>query len=194
MSTGEDRQKWKTRVDGLINKFFERFFPTQVLDKPGSPNVMVEIKCEPEKKCNADQTSFKAYTARWLAVTTQLCPWTVDKIMPKLHDSAMGAAKQCTGGNTGNWCGQNWNSDVWDGFQGVGEQMSALAAIGANLIKSAPKPMTAKTGGTSDGDDGDRPPIRLKNISIADRTGAAIITFLAIFGMLFTAWWMVGDS
>jgi mannan endo-1,6-alpha-mannosidase len=158
---------------------------------------MVEVGCEPAKKCNPDQTSFKAYTSRWLAVTTQLCPWTADKIMPKLRESAMGAARQCSGGDVGSWCGQSWNAPVWDGFQGVGEQMSALATIGANLIKVAPKPKTAKTGGTSEGDPNagtEVPKYKLYKISTADRTGAAIVTFLAMFTMLVGAWWMVdGD-
>jgi len=158
---------------------------------------MVEVGCEIAKKCNFDQTSFKAYTARWLAVTTQLCPWTADKVMPILRASATGAAKQCIGGDTGTWCGQNWNSDVWDGFNGVGEQMSALATIGANLIKSAPKPKTSKTGGTSQGDPnagGNQPRYKFYTISTADRTGAAVLTFVTLFCFLLSAWWMVdGD-
>jgi Glycosyl hydrolase family 76 len=194
-STGPDKEKWKTRVDGLLDKFFERFFPTTIVDKPGSPNVMVEVSCEPAKKCNPDQTSFKAYTSRWLAVTAQLCPWAAAKIKPKLQGSAQGAAKQCSGGDSGSWCGQNWNADVWDGFQGVGEQMSALATIGANLISQ--KPLTAKTGGTSEGDPNAGsilPHFTPYKISTPDKAGAGVVTFLAVFTMLMAAWWMVdGD-
>lgn len=178
------------RVDGLIDKFFERFFP-------GLPNVIIEISCEPDRKCNPDQTSFKAYTMRWLAVTTQLCPWTTDIVMPKLRESAMGAARQCSGGDSETWCGQSWNATEWDGFQGVGEQMSAMAVIGANLIQKSPKPLTARNGGISEGDPNAGnliPKYRLYPVSTADRTGAAIITFLSIFIMVLASWWLVyGD-
>jgi mannan endo-1,6-alpha-mannosidase len=159
---------------------------------------MVEINCEEKKVCNFDQTSFKAYTARWLAVTTQLAPFTAATIMPKLRASAEGAARQCSGGDGGAWCGQNWNSATWDGFKGVGEQMSALSTIAAMLIEKAPKPVTAKSGGTSEGDAnagmGGPTPVRLSKITNADRVGAALLTFLTTGGIMSAAWWMVvGD-
>jgi mannan endo-1,6-alpha-mannosidase len=197
-TNGDRQHKWKTRVDGLIDKFFERFFPRTINDRPASENVMVEIQCEPKKTCNPDQTSFKAYTSRWLAVTTQLCPWTAPKIMPKLRASAQGAARQCSGLDTGDWCGQDWNSDVWDGFHGVGEQMSALAVIGSMLVdKGARKPTTARTGGTSESDPNagiDKVPQQhWRKITKADEVGAWIVTVFAVGATLGLAWWMVGD-
>ena len=41
---------------------------------------------------------------------------------------------QCSGGSDGVTCGQTWNSTTWDGKDGLGEQMSALAIIQNNLI------------------------------------------------------------
>jgi mannan endo-1,6-alpha-mannosidase len=158
---------------------------------------MVEIQCEPKRNCNPDQTSFKAYTSRWLAVTTQLCPWTSALIMPKLRASAQGAARQCSGLDSGDWCGQNWNSDVWDGFHGAGEQMSALAVIGSTLIDKAPKPVTARSGGTSESDPNagiDITPQQFwRKITVFDRTGAAILTSLPVLVTFGAAWWMIGD-
>jgi mannan endo-1,6-alpha-mannosidase len=159
---------------------------------------MVEIQCEPKKNCNADQTSFKAYASRWLAVTTQLCPWTVPTIMPKLRASAQGAARQCSGLDTGDWCGLDWNADVWDGLHGAGEQMSALAVIGSMLVdKGARSPTTARTGGTSESDPNagiDKVPQQhWRRITMGDRSGAWIVTVLAISAMMGVAWWMVGD-
>jgi mannan endo-1,6-alpha-mannosidase len=196
-SKGAAQEKWKTRLTGLLDKFFSVFYPKTINGQPGSENVMVEILCEPSRRCNPDQTSFKAYSSRWLAVTTQLAPFTAGRILPKLRASAQGAARQCSGGDGGDWCGQNWNSPIWDGFKGVGEQMSALSAIGAVLIEKSPKPVTVRTGGTSEGDltvgqDGRKN--QLSKITGADRTGAAILTFLMVLCISSTAWWMVdGD-
>jgi mannan endo-1,6-alpha-mannosidase len=158
---------------------------------------MVEIQCEIKKVCNTDQTSFKAYTLRWLAVTTQLCPWTKDKIMPKIRASGMGAAAQCLGGDDRTWCGQNWNSPIWDGTRGAGEQMSALAAISANLITGMPKPVTGQTGGLSQSDPnaGNIAPriAPLSKLTAADTVGASILTVMAGLGMVATCRWLMLD-
>jgi mannan endo-1,6-alpha-mannosidase len=118
--------------------------------------------------------------------------------MPKLRESARGAANQCSGGDSKNWCGQNWNSANWDGFKGAGEQMSALAVIQNTLIEKAPKPVTAATGGTSQSDPsaGIYGPksLPLRVIRKSERTGAAILTVMVAFGMVGAAWWMVGGD
>ncbi|KAF2664554.1 glycosyl hydrolase family 76 protein [Microthyrium microscopicum] len=195
---GSEQEKWKTRLSKHLEKFYSTFYPTKYANAPTSPNIMVEINCEEKRICNPDQTSFKAYTARWLAVTTQLAPFTASAILPKLRASAEGAARQCSGGDGGNWCGQNWNTGTWDGFRGVGEQMSALSAIGAPLIEKSAKPVTAKTGGTSEGDAnaglGGPTAVRMNRITNADRVGAALLTFLMILCIIGGALWMiVGD-
>jgi mannan endo-1,6-alpha-mannosidase len=125
-----------------------------------------------------------------------LAPFTATLIMPKLRSSAQGAAKQCSGGDDGTWCGQNWNSPTWDGFKGAGEQMAALAVIQANMIDKAPKLVTANSGGTPSGEDewGGQDKLPPKPITPSERTGAAIITALIIMTIMATAWWMVdGD-
>jgi len=75
--------------------------------------------------------------------------------------------------------------------------MSALAAISATLIERTSKPVTATSGGTSEGDPEagmDVSRVKFKPIGPGDRTGAAILTFLLIVCMLSAAWWMiVGD-
>jgi mannan endo-1,6-alpha-mannosidase len=154
---------------------------------------MVEVHCEAKKNCDPDQTSFKAFTARWLAVTTQLAPFTSSKIMPKLHDSAKGAAQQCSGGDDKTWCGQNWNTAEFDGFRGVGEQMSALAVIGATLMEKneVQQPVTEDTGGTSKGDPTAgttvRLPYYLPKLTTGDTIGASLLTAavsIALFAMV----------
>jgi mannan endo-1,6-alpha-mannosidase len=159
---------------------------------------MVEVSCEWNKNCNPDQTSFKAYLTRWLAGTIQLAPFTRDLVMPKLHASAAGAAQQCSGGDTGTKCGRDWNSGRWDGFTGVGEQMSALAAVQAILIDKAKKPTTANNGGTSKGDPNagmGRPTgPKYSEITQGSRTGAGFLTALLVIGTLGGCWWMIDDG
>jgi mannan endo-1,6-alpha-mannosidase len=163
-----------------------------------SPNVMVEISCEWAKACNPDQTSFKAYLSRWMAATTQLAPFVKDQIMPKLQASAAGAAAQCSGGDTGTKCGRNWNSATWDGYTGVGEQMSALAVVQSNLIGTTKKPVTEKSGGTSKGDPnagmGKQVELHYGAITTGSKTGAGILTALIMLVTVGGAWWMVDDG
>ena len=97
---------------------------------------MQEQACEDINTCDTDQLSFKAYTSRWLAATTQLAPFTASTIQPLLKSSAMAAAQQCSGPN--NECGFKWTQGAtWDGTTGVGQQMSALEVIQANLVTQA---------------------------------------------------------
>jgi mannan endo-1,6-alpha-mannosidase len=50
-----------------------------------------------------------------------------------LQRSAEGAAKQCSGGEAGTTCGNDWGSGEWDGTEGLGEDLSALNVILGNL-------------------------------------------------------------
>jgi mannan endo-1,6-alpha-mannosidase len=113
-------EPWGTRVQQVLDGAFSLFFPQ---DYGG--NIMSEFQCEPASNCNNDQSSFKAYLARWLAVTTLLVPSTKDQIMPKLQASASGAAGQCVGGSNGRTCGRRWYTSTWDGTSGVGQQVSS---------------------------------------------------------------------
>lgn len=159
---------------------------------------MVEVACEPQLTCNNDQPSFKAYLARWMAATAQVAPFTEKKIMKKLRASAIGAAKQCSGGPLGRTCGRKWTDAVWDGKTGVGEEMSALSVIQANLIQKVAAPLTANTGGVSKSDpdagtEGDNPILDksvTRKITIGDRAGASILTAVTLGGLLATVYWI----
>lgn len=186
---------WQTRLEGMLNGT-QVFFPSEY----GSGNVMVEIACEPQSTCNHDQPSFKAYLSRWMAATTQIAPFTSIFIIPKLQTSAKGAAAQCSGGSDGKTCGRHWYSSTWDGKQGVGEQMSALSIIQANLITKVPPPFTANSGGTSKGNpsgggSGDNPvlsdnPSANMKITTGDKAGASIITALVLLSLCGTIFWI----
>ncbi|KAL8918261.1 MAG: hypothetical protein Q9172_005495 [Xanthocarpia lactea] len=186
--------KWRKLTEDLLNGT-KVFFPPQL-----GGNILQEVACEPQKTCNHDQPSFKAYLSRWLAATSQMAPFTRDFIMPKLRDSAAGAAKQCSGApNGGKTCGRSWNSAIWDGQTGLGEEMSALSIIQANLISKVLPPFTANKGGLSKGDptagtgvSNVRPPDSLltRPLTTGDKAGAGILTAIVLGGLLGSTWWM----
>ena len=174
---------------------------------PGG-DIMAEVSCEfPAKEtCDYDQPSFKAYLSRWMALTTQLVPWSAGIIMPRLQASAVAAAGQCIGTttaeNTGTVCGRRWYQTVWDGFSGVGEQMSALSVIQSNLISKVAPPVSANKGGTSksdptagsSGNDGNvvsTNPVTTRAISTSDKAGAGILTAISLVLVLAMTWWII---
>ena len=160
---------------------------------------MYEVACEPNGKCDVDQRSFKAYLSRWMAVTMQLAPWTGSFIMPKLQASANAAAQQCTAGSNQHTCGIKWTIGNNDGTPGgVGEQMSALSVIQANLINQVAAPVTNSSGGTSKGNaaaGGAVSPIpsgiQAEQVTTGDRVGAGFLTTFMLMGVVGGAWWML---
>lgn len=133
---------WKTRVEGIVaglDVFFEN-------------DIMYEVACETNGKCDNDQMSFKAYLSRWMAVATQLAPFTSTTIKNYLAKSAVAAAEQCSGGTSGEVCGLKWiDNSTYDGTYGPGQQMAAMQVFAANLIDYVAPPLTNDTGGTSVG-------------------------------------------
>lgn len=163
---------------------------------------MAEVACEfptPET-CDTDQPSFKAYLTRWLAVATQMASYTEAFIMPRLVESANAAAAICTGQNS-NMCGRRWYQTAWDGYFGVGEQMSALSVFQNLLIAKVGPPVTAEKGGTSVGNPsaggsgtGVDPNSQValgRNIKGGDKAGAGILTALSLIMVVGGTWWMV---
>lgn len=166
------------------------------------PNdTLVEVACEPNKRCNIDQRSFKAYIARFMALTVKLAPFTAKAIMPKLRTSAIAAARYCSFGEDQNTCGMSWTQGAdWDGWSGVGEQLSALEVIQSNLIvqaSSGKELSTAAVGGTSKGNPGAGGDSSAKDRTIRiqskDKGGAAILTVLAVGGFLTFGCWLSWD-
>lgn len=174
---------WGSRVSNLLNSTIRDFFIN---------NTMYEIACESTKGgCTADMLSFKGYVHRWMAVVTQVAPFTRDIILPLLRQSTQAAVNQCTGGETGRRCGFYWTGGVYvdpavDSTTGAGEQMNVLAAVSSLLIDDAEPPATNFTGGTSKGDytaGGDataHSPKEFKPITTADKAGAGILTAVVL--------------
>ncbi|KAI5462083.1 glycoside hydrolase [Mariannaea sp. PMI_226] len=182
-----ESQKWKDRLDNLLKVTLSTFFPG---------GVAYEISCEDHDTCTTDMVSFKGYVHRWLGMVAKLAPHTRATIQPILVSSTKAAVAQCNGGTDGRTCGFKWKSGVFDGKVGVGEQMNVIAAISSILMKNTPAPVTAKTGGTSKGNDNagtggddkylgtDRP------LGTGDKAGAGILTFLLLAGACGMFGWM----
>lgn len=162
-------------------------------------DIMIEIACEKNGKCNNDQRSFKAYLARWMGYTMIVAPHTKDAIMPKMQASAKAAAAQCN--YQGNKCGLLWtegpsaNVGRW---LGVGEQMAALEVMQNLLIGNVAGPVTEKKGGISKSDpsagsEAKPEDIKFRTIGAGDKAGAGILTTLVLVGIVAGAWWMVSN-
>lgn len=187
MKQTEGDTVWKTRVDGLIDRMLEIFFPNGVAFEPS---------CE-TGGCNTDMESFKGYLHRWMGTTMQLAPYTQAKVLPILKTSAQAALKQCTGGTNGRFCGFHWTSGVFDGEVGAGQQMNVLGALISLLAPASAAPLTTETGGTSKGDanaGSDEPLVApITPITTGDKAGAGILTAVIIAGGLSAFAWMSLD-
>ncbi|KAI1090064.1 glycoside hydrolase family 76 protein [Rostrohypoxylon terebratum] len=196
-----DVEMWSERVDGILNSTEQIFFFGNDTDD----RIMIEIACEPVNLCDTDELSFKAYLSRWMAATTKWAPWTFTRIKTLLSNSAVAAAKQCTGGDNHRMCGLKWanNSGEWDGTTGVGQQMAALEVVLANMIEQAEAPVTNGTGGTSAGnpsaggsDEGrvDANGRLYGPIATGDRAGAAICTIVILLALIAGVIFMLMDE
>lgn len=180
--------KWETRVNGLLN--------TTSVFFPDNKNIMSEVACEANGKCDVDQRSFKAHFSRWLAATAKVAPFTKTAILELLSTSAAAAAKTCTAGTDLNQCGLQWTTGTNDGSMGVGEQMSALEVFQGLLVDSASGPVTNSTGGTSVGNSAagsgtDDSATKYDTIDTGDKAGAAILTLVALLALFGGAGWIV---
>ena len=178
--------KWKDRVDGLLDATLRTFFPG---------DVAFEASCEQHKTCTTDMLSFKGYDHRWMTQTTQIAPFTADKILPVLKKSAQAAITQCTGGTNKRTCGFMWSTGEYDDTQGAGQTMNVLAAVSSLLHSTSDSPVTNSTGGTSAGNPdagrggGSLEPDQ-KPVTTADKVGAGILTAIIIGTALGTMGWM----
>lgn len=192
MTTQTKSDKWKKRVDGLLKRDIEFFFPN---------GTHVERPCEHQEKpheCNTDQHSFKGYMHRALATVAQMAPHTHDTVYTVLKSSTKGAVGSCLEDGT---CGFRWTTGEYDGDVDngpAGQVMSALAAVMTLLLDVDPgkigAPTTADTGGTSQSKPGagvgatilDPPP----PLTGKDRAGAGILTTVVLITTFCALGWM----
>jgi mannan endo-1,6-alpha-mannosidase len=103
-TTGSEQAVWEDRVWGIFNRTVSSFFL-------GDTGIMRETACEFEDRppnCNVDQTTFKAYLARWLTSSAKVAPFLGGIVEGLMKRSAVAAAGSCTGGSTGTQCGMKW--------------------------------------------------------------------------------------
>ena len=215
---------WRDRLTLLLNGMDTYFVKSAGSDnttgKPAPENgtIMVEpsVEYNPRPTKDQDQPAFKGFTSRWLAITTQMAPFTGAFIWPRLIDSAMAAAGQCTGTafiqvnqQPGTSCGRKWYQTTWDGYSGLGEHMSALSIFQSMLINNTKPPLTAMGGGISignpdaggygDGRNTGPGPLTFVNFTDAglykvigngDRVGAGIVTAVMIIGTIAGVIWI----
>lgn len=178
---------WQERIEGIIGN----------LGVFLKNDVMWEQACEDLGTCDTDQQSFKAYFARWIAMTMVRAPFTRPLLLPILQTSAQAAVATCTGGADGNQCGFKWPERVFDGLTGVGEQMAVLEVVQSNLIDYVPGPVTAENGDSaSNPSAGVTAPVGpsdlFKNtVTTADKAGAAVATIALVVAIVGTAVWLV---
>jgi mannan endo-1,6-alpha-mannosidase len=159
------------------------FFPEQY-----GGNVMTEYACEANNSCDKDQRSFKAYLARWLAVSATLAPFTAAQIMPWLQGSATAALKVCSQDASSNVvCGRKWYETNDDGTRDIGNQMSTMSVVQANLIQAAPQIVNVDSG-TSAGNAAAGGPATTptenlaatRKITTGDKAGAWLLTIIML--------------
>ncbi|KAI1337495.1 glycoside hydrolase family 76 protein [Xylariaceae sp. FL0016] len=173
---------WKTRLDGLVSRSMEVFFPDGVAE---------ERACEPVGTCEFGTRGFadyRAYLHRGLASAMKLAPYTADTILPTLQSSAKAAVAQCTAGDNGRMCGASWTNGTNDGETNALSEMSVLAALNSIITTEAEINSTdsggngTSTGGTDDASSSDNPEsagIRA-GISVAAVMGALVVGLMAL--------------
>lgn len=181
--------KWLTRAEHIWSR--SKVFWMD------STNVMYEAACQPSLQCNNDQRCFKGIYSRFLGLTCLMAPTLNDEIQSYLEDTTPYILQSCVGGSDGHTCGLNWGESGWDGYYGLGEQMSALEALQNRLVWTKHGPLTADTGATSSGNGSagsgttTDPIHNYLDIQTKDRAGAAIITTILVILFLVSAWWMI---
>jgi mannan endo-1,6-alpha-mannosidase len=229
----ENMSKWMGRMNALVQGT-TLYYPTNPaktgLAVNGAPSdVFVEVQCEfSDEGCGQDATSFKGFHLRWLThvwLLTQNVQGSnaddeatrkalVARVQEVLIASAKGAAQQCSGGDSGEVCGQRWWESTWDGTTYVGSQMSAMSVFSNNLVRfvgpvanggggendnghgDPVAPLTTKTGGISKGNpaagtgEDDTLVQPLAPITTGDKAGASILTILIISLTGVLAWFV----
>ncbi|KAL3476735.1 glycosyl hydrolase family 76-domain-containing protein [Aspergillus californicus] len=193
-ATGDE--KWLRRVNGLLTRVLDDFFPAAY-----GGNVFSEVACERLHSCDRNMLSFKGWTSMWLAMTASMATTTADLILPKLQGSAVAIGKACDGSadDFNNLCGNRWYQDTWDGIKGLEVQMCALGGITSNLMMlstTSAKTIENNPSGREQFLDtySDDTPDALSHISTGDRVGSWILTVLWGAGIVAAAWWLIKQA
>ncbi|RSL88886.1 hypothetical protein CEP51_001485 [Fusarium floridanum] len=157
---------WKSRVEKLTSSFVDTFF-----NKEG---IFAEASCPKDAKCPRDLLTFKALSQRWLAVTSQIAPFTAETILKTLQKSA-----------------EESDADK-DGDDALEQTMGELAVVSNLLISDAHAVVAwgdekAKTGGSGSSNDSDSEGAGSSSDDKDDDSSATRLTGLNVVLALF-AW------
>lgn len=183
---------WYNRTMGFVqgsNTFFDEY------------GVMYEAACMRVQTCKTDQRSFRAYLARFMQLTAMLVPDTYDTIYEHLETSAKAVAKSCIGGTDGHTCGMNWsyvdsNNYTWDGYYGLGEEMSSLEVVQSLVAKYRPAPYrlgdgAVSTGSAEYGNSTTAAAAKLLDLDKGDTAGASIITVIVTITIIALGYYVI---
>ncbi|RSM11789.1 hypothetical protein CDV31_006557 [Fusarium ambrosium] len=157
---------WKSRVEKLTSSFVDTFF-----NKEG---IFAEASCPKDAKCPRDLLTFKALSQRWLAVTSQIAPFTAETILKTLQKSA-----------------EESDADK-DGDDALEQTMGELAVVSNLLISDAHAVVAwgdekANTNGSGSGNDSDSEGTGSSSDNNDDDSSATRLTGLNVVLALF-AW------
>lgn len=181
---------WLTRIEKIWGRSKVFFM--------ANTNIMYEAACQPSGKCNNDQRSFKGIFSRFIGLTCLLAPSISNELQSYLASSTPAILQSCSGGSDGHTCGLNWGASGWDGFYGLGEQMSALEGLQNRLVWTKGMPLTLKTGATSpqNASAGSTSSVYSNTVDTIevhskDRIGAGFLTAFVLILLLVASWWMI---
>jgi mannan endo-1,6-alpha-mannosidase len=108
---------------------------------------MVETACELGQNCNEEIGVYRSVLARALGDIATFAPYLKTSVTPKIQKSATSAAKKCNGNSAKDtFCNFSWLSSQNTAFTGLGQQISALQIVLANLDR--PQLVTANNTGS----------------------------------------------
>lgn len=155
--------KWRNTLNGFLNTTFDVF---------AEKNILTEVACEKNGKCNTDQKAMKGIATRSFARAIASAPFISDYLTPLLEGSAKAAAEGCSTKNKQVECSLRWTSQN-DGSSGLGESFSALAVVQALLVPNAKPLATKSSNATSTGSPTESNPAASGSGQPAENEGAA---------------------
>ncbi|KAM5381116.1 hypothetical protein ACJZ2D_003032 [Fusarium nematophilum] len=109
-TSGDD--DWKDRVDNLANSLIKNFFPKGVFTESRCPRTTLTEGCYA-------WSTFNGLVHRWLALTTQVAPFTREFILPVMRSSAEEAISAKCDGDECDWkseCCLSFQDIDWDQY------------------------------------------------------------------------------
>lgn len=169
VTEGDD--KWKKAVNGFVNVTLNVFV---------EDDIVFEVACEKNGKCNTDQKAMKGLAVRSYARAIASAPFISESLTPILEASAEAAAKGCSKDDDEVECQLRWTAKRNDESGALGESFSALAVVQALLVpESKPLATGSASNGTSTGNPTSNAPAASGSGKPAENEGGADALFVS---------------